>query len=100
MHPGELTVENRVAPEVRADLVRRGHRLWVQPAWSQGNNAGIVVEQSTGTLSAGADPRNTATALAMMPLSTTMAISISMSEKPSRVRTRAMELIMAGPPPM
>jgi gamma-glutamyltranspeptidase/glutathione hydrolase len=64
MHPGELTVENRVADEVRAELVRRGHRLWVQPAWSQGNNAGIVVDQATGTVSAGADPRNAAMALA------------------------------------
>jgi gamma-glutamyltranspeptidase/glutathione hydrolase len=64
MRPGESLVENRVPQEVRARLVRRGHRLIVQGAWSIGNNAAIVVDPATGALSAGADPRAHAAALA------------------------------------
>jgi gamma-glutamyltranspeptidase/glutathione hydrolase len=64
MRPGETLVENRVPQNIRATLVRRGHRLLVQGPWSIGSNAAILIDPATGALSAGADPRAHAAALA------------------------------------
>ncbi|MCC6395333.1 MAG: gamma-glutamyltransferase [Bryobacterales bacterium] len=64
MYPGELTVESRVPETVRAALLRKGHELFVQPAWSQGSNAAILLDPATGALEAAADPRVPAVALA------------------------------------
>jgi gamma-glutamyltranspeptidase/glutathione hydrolase len=64
MYPGEASVENRVPEPVRAELVRRGHKLYVVGGWSIGNNAAILVHPTTGVVSAGADPRVPALALA------------------------------------
>jgi gamma-glutamyltranspeptidase / glutathione hydrolase len=57
MYPGDMAVEARIAEATRQDLMARGHKLRVTPAWSMGSNAGIVVDPITGILSAGADPR-------------------------------------------
>jgi gamma-glutamyltranspeptidase/glutathione hydrolase len=57
MYPGEMAVEDRVPENVRNDLIARGHKLRVTKAWSQGSNAGIIIDAKTGVLSAGADPR-------------------------------------------
>jgi gamma-glutamyltranspeptidase / glutathione hydrolase len=57
MYPGEMSVESRVPETVRQALIARGHKLRVSGPWSQGSNAGIVVDSKTGVLSAGADPR-------------------------------------------
>jgi gamma-glutamyltranspeptidase/glutathione hydrolase len=64
IYPGETTVEDRIPENVRAGLVKRGHKLKVSGAWSLGNNAAIVIDQDTGVISAGADPRCDAYALA------------------------------------
>jgi gamma-glutamyltranspeptidase/glutathione hydrolase len=64
MYPGELSVEDRVAQSVRADLVRKGHRLFVTGPWTMGSSAAILIDPVTGSLSAGADPRVSAQALA------------------------------------
>ena len=64
MHPGEARVEDRVPAEVRAELVRRGHKLFVDGSWTLGSNAGILISPENGSLSAGADPRSHASALA------------------------------------
>ena len=64
MYPGEMSVEDRIEPEVRAELVRKGHKLFVDGPWSKGSNAAIRIENSTGVVSAGADPRTRAYALA------------------------------------
>ncbi|HVN81741.1 MAG TPA: gamma-glutamyltransferase [Terriglobia bacterium] len=64
MYPGELSVEDRISQSVRADLVRRGHRLIVNGPWTMGSSAAIMVDPVSGTLSAGADPRVSAQALA------------------------------------
>ena len=64
MYPGEMSVENRVPQETRAELVRRGHKVFVNGAWSMGSNAAITIDPVTGALSAGADPRVSAQALA------------------------------------
>jgi gamma-glutamyltranspeptidase/glutathione hydrolase len=57
MYPGDLQVEDRILPSVRAELVRRGHRLTVRPAWSIGKSGAILIDPETGALAAGADPR-------------------------------------------
>jgi gamma-glutamyltranspeptidase / glutathione hydrolase len=64
MYPGDLQVENRIAPAVRAELVRRGHKLYVLGPYSIGSNAAIVSDAQTGIVTAGADPRNNAFAVA------------------------------------
>jgi gamma-glutamyltranspeptidase / glutathione hydrolase len=57
MYPGDLAVESRIPESTRQALISRGHKLRVDPPWSLGSNAGIVVDMNTGVLSAGADPR-------------------------------------------
>ena len=57
MHPGDMAVEARISEATRQALIARGHKLRVRPAWSMGSNAGIVIDPTTGVLSAGADPR-------------------------------------------
>jgi len=57
MYPGDMAVEARIPEDTQKALIARGHKLRVTPAWSLGSNAGIVIDASTGVLSAGADPR-------------------------------------------
>ena len=53
MYPGEMTVEERIPESVRTTLKGKGQRLKVSGPWSQGSNAGIVVDLTTGVLHAG-----------------------------------------------
>jgi gamma-glutamyltranspeptidase/glutathione hydrolase len=64
MYPGEVSVESRIEPEVRAELVRKGHKVFVNGPWTMGSNAAILIENGGEVLSAGADPRVRAYALA------------------------------------
>jgi gamma-glutamyltranspeptidase/glutathione hydrolase len=64
MYPGDLSLENRISDAVRDDLLRRGHKVSMKAPWSMNDSAAIMVEAATGTVSAGADPRTTALALA------------------------------------
>ena len=64
MYPGEMSVEERISNSVRIALQRKGHKVKVSGPWSLGSNAGIVLDLRTGVLSAGADPRVEAYALA------------------------------------
>jgi gamma-glutamyltranspeptidase/glutathione hydrolase len=57
MHPGDMSVEARIPEPTRQSLLSRGHKLRVAPPWSLGSNAGIVLDVTTGVVSAGADPR-------------------------------------------
>ena len=57
MYPGDMSVEDRIPEATREALIAKGHKLHVAPAWSLGSNAAIVVDSTTGILSAGADPR-------------------------------------------
>jgi gamma-glutamyltranspeptidase/glutathione hydrolase len=52
-----MAVESRIPEDTRQALIARGHKLEVSGPWSLGSNAGIVVDQKDGVLSAGADPR-------------------------------------------
>ena len=57
MYPGDMAVESRIPGSTREALIAKGHKLRVDPPWSLGSNGGIVIDWSTGVLSAGADPR-------------------------------------------
>jgi gamma-glutamyltranspeptidase / glutathione hydrolase len=57
MYPGDMSVESRIPEATQQALIARGHKLHVDPPWSLGSNGGIVIDGSTGVLSAGADPR-------------------------------------------
>lgn len=63
--PGLLNVEGRIAPEVRAELARRGHRINDWPDWNGAacSVCAIVVDPATGTRVGGADPRRECYAL-------------------------------------
>jgi gamma-glutamyltranspeptidase/glutathione hydrolase len=64
MYPGDLLLEARIPDAVKADLEKRGHRVTMRGPWSLNDSAGIVIDPETGTLSAAADPRTSAVALA------------------------------------
>ncbi len=64
MYPGDLTLEERIPEATRQALAAKGHKLRVVGPWSLGSNAAIVVDPQAGVLSAGADPRVDAYALA------------------------------------
>ncbi len=64
MYPGDLSLEGRIPDAVREDLARRGHKVTMKGPWSMNDSAAIMVEIATGTISAGADPRTSALALA------------------------------------
>ena len=57
MYQGDMSVEARIPEAVRQSLIARGHKLRVAPPWSLGSNGGIIIDSSSGVLSAGADPR-------------------------------------------
>jgi gamma-glutamyltranspeptidase / glutathione hydrolase len=57
MYPGDMSVEARIPEATRQALLAKGHKLRVTSPWSLGSNGGIVVDATTGVLSAGADPR-------------------------------------------
>jgi gamma-glutamyltranspeptidase/glutathione hydrolase len=64
MYPGDLSFEDRIPAAVREELAARGHKVEVKRPWSMNSSAGIMVDIVRGTVSAGADPRTSATALA------------------------------------
>ena len=57
--PGRMDVEGRIASDSVAELSRRGHKMQSINDWSpsMGALSGIVVDQETGILKGGADPR-------------------------------------------
>ena len=54
--PGACRIESRIAPDIRADLESRGHRVHVDGPWSHGQVTCVAYEPS-GVLSAAASPR-------------------------------------------
>ena len=57
MVPGDMAVEERISEATQKELIARGHKLRVAPPWSLASSAGIIIDEKTGVLSAGADPR-------------------------------------------
>ncbi|HUI56770.1 MAG TPA: gamma-glutamyltransferase [Bryobacteraceae bacterium] len=64
MYPNDLWLESRIGDEVRAELAKRGHKVTMRGPWSMNDSAGILIDYATGTVTAGADPRTSALALA------------------------------------
>lgn len=64
MYPGDLGLEERIPEPVRKALQQKGHRVNVHRPWSLGSNAAVVIDWTTGVISAGTDPRCDAYALA------------------------------------
>ncbi len=64
-HPGLLRVEDRVPPQVRAQLSQMGHRIEAWPAWMPraGALCAAVLNRAERTLAGGADPRRIAYAV-------------------------------------
>lgn len=54
--PGGVRVEDRIPPEVRDELIARGHRVSVDGPWSHGQVTAVAYDPS-GVLSAAASPR-------------------------------------------
>ncbi|MFE3190292.1 gamma-glutamyltransferase family protein [Nocardia sp. NPDC059240] len=57
MNPGAVVVESRIGTDVIGELERRGHRVTVGGAWSEGRLCAVARDPETGLLSAGANPR-------------------------------------------
>ena len=64
MYPGQITVEQRISPEVIRKLKRRGHKVKLERPWSLNATSAILIDPMTGVLHAGADPRGDNYALA------------------------------------
>lgn len=57
MTPAGLVVEDRLGPQVIAELSRRGHQVQVSDSWSLGRMCAVARDPETGVLSAAANPR-------------------------------------------
>ncbi|MGW2631067.1 gamma-glutamyltransferase family protein [Streptomyces chattanoogensis] len=57
MRPGSVTVESRIGTAVIEGLRRRGHRVTVGDAWSEGRLCAVARDPETGVLSSAANPR-------------------------------------------
>ncbi len=64
-HPGLIHLEGRISREVGQNLSTRGHKVEFIDDWSPSTGAMscILIDQQTGSLSAGADPRRDAYAI-------------------------------------
>jgi gamma-glutamyltranspeptidase/glutathione hydrolase len=60
-----LHVEGRIPLSVREALLRKGHEINVLSDWheSMGHAQGITIDQKTGVLTGGADPRGDGVAI-------------------------------------
>ena len=56
-YPGRLVAESRIAPEVLADLQRRGHEVMVTEAWVNGKVMGIHYDTARGVIIGGVSPK-------------------------------------------
>ncbi|MEU9122288.1 gamma-glutamyltransferase [Streptomyces sp. NPDC048506] len=57
MLPGSVTVESRIGAGAIDELRRRGHRVTVGDAWSEGRLCAVARDPESGVLSAAANPR-------------------------------------------
>ena len=55
--PGHLVAESRIAPEVIAELERRGHTVEMDGAWSGGKALAIRYDKANGVILGGASPK-------------------------------------------
>lgn len=59
-HTGRVTVEGRIAPDVRAALEARGHDIMVAGDWSSGRVTAVSIDYKRGILKGAASPRGMA----------------------------------------
>jgi len=59
----KMRIENRISGDVSKQLKKMGHDSELIPAYSLGSMQGILVNQETETMAAGADPRRVAYAI-------------------------------------
>ncbi len=57
MNPGGVTMESRFGAEILIELRRRGHRITMGDAWSEGRICAVARDPEAGVLSAAANPR-------------------------------------------
>lgn len=64
-HPGKVQIESRVGTEVIEELERRGHKVSIWPGYTgvAGSVCAVYVDDETGVLHGGADPRRIAYAM-------------------------------------
>jgi len=55
--PGIVRLEERIGPDVRAELAARGHRVEVGPDYSEGYVLAAAIDRERGVLIGGSDPR-------------------------------------------
>jgi gamma-glutamyltranspeptidase/glutathione hydrolase len=56
-NPGEMVVEDRIAPDTIAELRRRGHRVFVVPGWQNGKTMAIRFDPSRGLIAGAVAPK-------------------------------------------
>jgi gamma-glutamyltranspeptidase/glutathione hydrolase len=58
-HPDELRIERRLAAQVGDALAGKGHKVvtWPDWTWKAGGVCAVTIDQATGVMAAGADPR-------------------------------------------
>ena len=54
-HP-DLRVDSRIAPDVRAELTARGHKLQVMEGRAGASAGGVLIDRATGAVHGGEDP--------------------------------------------
>jgi len=54
-----VLLEARLAPDVQAELRKRGHNVMTGPDWTMkvGGMQGVAVDPATGIMTGGCDPR-------------------------------------------
>jgi gamma-glutamyltranspeptidase/glutathione hydrolase len=56
MNPGDLLLDERVAPNVMEDLIKRGHKVETRSRWNSGAAPVLIKVTPGGVIEAGADP--------------------------------------------
>ena len=64
MNPGDLLLDERVAPNVVTELVARGHKVQSRSRWASGSAPVLIRMRANGVIEAGADPYGQRTASA------------------------------------
>jgi gamma-glutamyltranspeptidase/glutathione hydrolase len=64
MNPGDLLLDERIAPQVAAELKARQHRTGIRSRWGSGSAPVMIRITPSGSFEAGADPYGQRTARA------------------------------------
>jgi gamma-glutamyltranspeptidase/glutathione hydrolase len=56
MNPGDLLLDERIAPNVMEDLIKRGHKVETRSRWNSGAAPVLIKVTPAGVIEAGADP--------------------------------------------